>query len=97
MKQVDFVLDKNHEGMGPFFIGSYKPGDIVGPPIVKAGDNAQLKCDGIVVLADVTHVEENNYKGKIIGFENYLKEELYGKHVGDDIEFKRENIFGVTR
>lgn len=97
MASQKFTLEKRPEGWGPIFVGSYRPGDKIEQWPIAAGNQVALRSDGITVIADVSAVAAGNYKGVIVGFENYLEECLHGKCAGDTVDFRFEHVFGCSR
>lgn len=97
MVNENFELQIRNNIAGPFFTSSYQVGDKIESWEIEPKNQVTLKSDNITVLADVTEVNGETYKAKIIGFENYTKEELGGKKAGDIITFKYDNLFGCSR
>lgn len=82
--------------MGIFFVSSIAPGGVIQQQTVVVGSEITLKCSGVTVIAEVADITLDNLSANIIGFENYLEEELEGKKSGDRINFKEEHIIGCS-
>ena len=99
MESDKLILDERPEGIGngPIFVGSYKPGDRIETWEIEEGNQVVLKSSGITVIANVIEAQARNYRGEVIGFENYMEESLHGVKPGDIIEFSHAHVIGCSR
>jgi hypothetical protein len=68
VSQVKFA--KRRGGVGPIFVGSYRPGDRIEQWEPNPGNVATLRLNDVEVIVRITSVSGRKYTGKVIGFEN---------------------------
>jgi hypothetical protein len=64
------------------------------PERLEVGNIAQLQCDGITVLVNVTKIHDDEITGTIHSFENYDEASLNGVYQGDCVQFSFCKVHG---
>lgn len=86
---------KRRDGIGPIFVGSYRPGDKIEHWDPAPGNVATLRVSDVEVIVRITSVSGRNYSGHVIGFENLDSPEYGGLTVDGVVEFSFDNILSV--